>query len=157
MVARTDAAAQALPDPAVGGLLKALLLDRVAAPLEGRVALQSAPATGAGGSGVIHQLGPGQALLTRAVCAAEELSVGLHTVAEDAAQAIDTSRGDLLGSALDAVEDVDHTFRGTYLERHLVVVVADLAHGHGGAPLAAGIDERGTCRPEGAAPLDTSE
>ena len=97
------------------------------------------------GSGVIHELGPGQTLFTRAVCAAEELSVSLHAVAEDAALTVDTDRGHLLGGALDAVEDVDRPSCGTYLERLLVVVVAYLAHGHGRSFLAAELMSGGAC------------
>jgi len=70
------------------------------------------------------------ALLAGAVRTAEELPVGLEAVAEDAAVAVVADRCHLLGGAFDAVEGMDRSL-GVYLERHLVVVAADLAHGHG--------------------------
>jgi hypothetical protein len=69
------------------------------------------------------------ALLPCAVCATEVPAVGLKAVAEDPALTVFADRSDPLGRALQAVEDVKHS-RRTYLERHLVVVAADVAYRH---------------------------
>lgn len=60
---------------------------------------------------------------------AEEASVRLHTVADDPAAAVLTDRRHPVNRALETVEDVDRALR-VDLERHVVVVSADLASRH---------------------------
>ncbi|MFI6493273.1 hypothetical protein [Streptomyces sp. NPDC050564] len=71
-----------------------------------------------------------KAFLARTVSTAEELAPRLKAMAEDAALAVAAGRCHLLGGTLDAVECVDGSSCDVHLERHLVVVVADLANGH---------------------------
>lgn len=78
--------------------------------------------------GVIHEFR--DAVLARAVCAAEELAIRLKAVAKDAALAVVADWCQLMGGAFDAVEDV-HRACGVHFESELVIVVADLAYSHG--------------------------
>src|SRR5262249_15514193 len=70
------------------------------------------------------------ALGVRAVRATIEGAVGLHAVADDLAAAVLTHGRELLDGALETVERV-RLSGGHHLKRHLVVVAAHFAYGHG--------------------------
>src|SRR2546423_9553660 len=73
---------------------------------------------------------PGGAGGGRAVCAAVELPIRLHAVADDAAAAVLACRCHTVDRAFEGVEGVLHSGRD-HVEGHVVVVTADLADGHG--------------------------